>query len=136
MLTGTPHLKFLDAMEAEHCKKQGHNHFFETPNYKIKTCPEIEWNLVRKREGKTEEEFMKILSNEVPSVGLGPAHHGRRIPDVHELLQLEDSKRAKLIKSEVLAIVQYTGPLARFTQVFLLFSGFIFNSLFSVLRSI
>jgi hypothetical protein len=112
MLTGTPHLKFLDAMEAEHCKKQGHNHFFETPNYKIKTCPEIEWNLVRKREGKTEEEFMKILSNEVPSVGLGPAHHGRRIPDVDDLLQLEDSKQAKLIKCEVLAIVQYTGPLA------------------------
>ena len=78
------------------------------------TCPATEWNLVVGREGRTLEEFMAILSKDFPTVGLGPAHHGRRIPDVNELLQLDESKQAKLIKCEVLAIVQHTGPLVSF----------------------
>jgi hypothetical protein len=98
-------------METEHCNKHGHDHIFVTPNYKITTCPQTEWQLVMKREGKSLEEFMDIVSKDFPSVGLGTAHHGRRIPDINELLQLEESKQAKLIKCEVLAIVQYTGPL-------------------------
>jgi hypothetical protein len=97
-------------MEAEHCTKSGHNHVIETPNYKVQTCADTEWNLVIKREGKTLEEYKEML-REFPSVGLGPAHHGRRIPDLNELLQLEESKQANLIKCEVLAIVLYTGPL-------------------------
>ena len=114
ILAGTPHLKFLEAMEAEHCKKPGHNHLIETPNYKIKTCPETEWKLVVHRDGNTPEQYKEILSKNFPSVGLGPAHHGRRIPDLEELLQLEESKQANLIKCEVLAIVLYTGPLVCF----------------------
>ncbi len=98
-------------MEAEHCHKYGHDRHIVTPNYKITTCPSMEWNLVMRREGKSLEEFMDIVSKDFPSVGLGSAHHGRRIPDIMELLQLEESKQAKLIKCEVVAIVQYTGPL-------------------------
>jgi hypothetical protein len=122
IFAGTPHLKFFDAMEAEHCEKSGHDHQFETPNYKIVTCPETEWKLVVRREGKTPEEFKDMLSREFPSVGLGPAHHGRRIPDISELLELDDSKQANLIKCEVVAIVLYTGPLVSHRPVPLLAS--------------
>ena len=125
-------------MEAEHCKKYGHDHHFETPNYKITTCPATEWNLVVRREGRTLEEFMEILSKEFQTVGLGPAHHGRRIPDVNELLKLEESRHANLIKCEVLAVVEYTGPLVRSTtRIFFSFADMLQQDAepFSTVRS-
>ncbi len=64
-----------------------------------------------KREGKTLDGYKEILSRDFPSVGLGPAHHCRRIPDLNEFLRLGERKQANLIKCEVLAIVLYTGPL-------------------------
>ncbi len=106
-------------MEAEHCNKQGHDHIFVTPNYKITTCAKTEWNLLISSEGKSLEEFMDIVMKNFPSVGLGAAHHGRRIPDINELLQLEESKTAKLIKCEILAIIQYTGPMVSFASILL-----------------
>ena len=98
-------------MTAEHCKMKGHDLEFTTPNYRITTTPKEEWNLVVERRGKTSEAFKKWLGNQKRKVGLGKRHHGRRIPDVDELMLLDASEKAKLQDFEAIAIVLYSGPM-------------------------
>jgi len=98
-------------MTAEHCKMKGHDLEFTAPNYRITTTPKEEWNLVAERRGKDPEVFKKWLGNQKRKVGLGKRHHGRRIPDVDKLVELEASKKAELKDFEVIAIVLYTGPM-------------------------
>ena len=85
-------------MKNEHCSKAGSTEEFETPNYRIKSTPYREWCLVV-REGKEKLE---------PEPDM---RFGRRIPDIDELLKLDVAKRAELKKSEVIAVVLYTGPM-------------------------
>ncbi len=94
--SGSAHLKFLDAMKAEHCSKAGSNDDFETPNYAIKSTPYREWCLVVDKEKVLPEPDMR---------------YGRRIPDIDELMALDVAKRAKLSRFEVIAVVLYTGPM-------------------------
>ena len=100
-------------MLSEHCFKYGSQVEDVTSNYKITTSPSVEWNLVIRRERKSDSEFESIIKAEFPRVGLGKDHHNRRIPDVAILLHLPSSVQAKLTREEVIAIVLYTGPLVR-----------------------
>ena len=93
---GSAHLDFYNAMVAEHCTKEGSLFEFETPNYAIKSTPRREWILVEGKDKDLSEQDMRF---------------GRRIPDINELMTLDVSKRAKLIKAEVIAVVLYTGPM-------------------------
>ncbi len=110
-IAGAPHLKFMDAMRAEHCSKYGSDIVFETSNYRIRTTPAAEWNVVTDREGLSDAEFAATLKQRYPDVGLGDGHHGRRIPDISELMRDDSARLAKLQKVEVLAVVLYTGPM-------------------------
>lgn len=82
-------------MEAEHCRLTGHDYEFETSNYKIKTYPQKEWNIVRRQQNPDPSEM----------------GHGRRIPNVEELLELPDSRAANLLLIEVIMLTLYTGPM-------------------------
>ena len=85
-------------MKAEHCSKTCSNDEFETLNYAIKSTPYREWCLVVDKEQVLPEPDMR---------------HGRRIPDIDELMALDVTKRAKLSRFEVIAVVLYTGPMVR-----------------------
>ena len=98
-------------MAAEHCTKEGNDQEFLTTNYKLRTTPKVEWELVMARKGRSEQEFARILAEQFPGVGLGAGFHGRRIPDAAELMRLESSIRAGLAEVEVFAIILYTGPM-------------------------
>lgn len=100
-------------MAAEHCSKKGHDQEILTTNYKLRTTPKAEWELVVARKGRSAEEFARILEEQFPTVGLGEGFHGRRIPDVVELMRLDSSIRAELAEAEVIVIILYTGPMVR-----------------------
>ena len=70
-------------------------------------------NLVTLRDGLSDAEFAEVRQAQFPGVGLGDGHHGRRIPDLSELMRDESARLAGLRKVEVLAIVLYTGPMVR-----------------------
>lgn len=106
----------MDAMEAEHCKMAGSDYEFTTGNYHVTTRPRVEWRLVAGRRGKQDQDFEgwvrgPWLDGEVISVGLGAGAHGRRIPDLDELMKLPVREQACLREEEVMAIVLYTGPM-------------------------
>ena len=111
-------------MEAEHCFKYGNDIEAETSNYKIRTTPRVEWCLVVRRNGKTDEDFETICKTDFPAVGLGKDHHNRRIPDIALLRRLRSSMLAKLTREEIIAIVLYTGPLV--SPIFLFALAFSF----------
>jgi hypothetical protein len=91
-------------MEAEHCTRGGFDFEFETSNYTgIKTHPKKEWDIVINKEACPAEELK----------------FNRRIPDIEKLLELSLAKRATLQKSEVIAVVLYSGPMV----IFLNFEG-------------
>jgi hypothetical protein len=95
---GDPYLDFEKAMEAEHCHRKDSKQAFTTKNYKIQTRAHDEWQIV------------------VQEGSAGVSHtadmrHGRRIPNIDELLELPVSAAAKLCRAEVIAVVLYTGPL-------------------------
>ena len=85
---------------------------FTTDNYQMKTKPVHEFRLVKARRGKQDEAELGALCGQL-GVGLGAGHHGRRIPDVDELVKLESSVKAKLNAEEVMMLVLYTGPMVR-----------------------
>jgi hypothetical protein len=85
-------------MEAEHCHKEDSTAAFRTKNYKILTCTHDEWQIVV-QEGNTGASHAADM------------RHGRRIPNIDELLELPMSTAAKLSRAEVIAVVLYTGPL-------------------------
>lgn len=94
--SGHVSLRFFDVMEAEHCTMAGCDLQFSKDG---KTgsknhSPKEEWQNVMEREGK------------------GDKRDGnRRIPDITELMELESTQLAKLIKEEVISIVLYSGPM-------------------------
>ena len=97
---GMPSLKFLDAMEAEHCGGKDKDIEFTTGNYNVTTCPYKEWKFVADK-----------LYDERDMA------HGRTVPDVDVLLeqhnQLVPEGGAKVTRAEVFAVVLYTGPMVQ-----------------------
>ena len=94
-VTGVPDLDFEKAMRVEHCSKSGADHEFETSNYHLKTNSRREWSIVVNNEPlKPEEEV-----------------HGRKIPDLENLLQLPISIKANIMRIEIISMVLYTGPM-------------------------
>jgi hypothetical protein len=100
--TGFPNVKFFEAMEKEH---KSNKKEFTAPNYGIVTCPAKEWEVVIQCD-KSEE---KVYGG-----------HQRRIQDYRVLCETARSKTAKLIEEEVVAIILYTGPMARYAPFFYL----------------
>ena len=94
--TGKPNVKFLTAMEAEHCSKKDSKIQFTTTNYCVTTTPENEWNIVCKGD----------LAN-------ANMDHGREIPDISKLMHSDSARLSKLSEYEVIAVVIYTGPMVR-----------------------
>jgi hypothetical protein len=43
---GYPNPEFLEGMEKEHCTRNNSLDYFQTPNYRVTTCPHIEWQWV------------------------------------------------------------------------------------------
>jgi hypothetical protein len=96
MRAGAPSLKFLEAMEDEHCHSFDSDQTFETSNYHIATTPRAEWLIVvRCDASKADMRFH------------------RRIPSIQELRELPISQSAQLDECEVIAVVIYTGPMVR-----------------------
>jgi hypothetical protein len=90
---GSPNSKFDKAMEIEHCVKFGCNCTFETGNYGITTAPAKEWAVV-------------VLNVQAENMD-----YGRRIRSLEDCMQLQLVKDAQLIRSEVIAVILYTGPM-------------------------
>ena len=84
-------------MESEHCKKAGSRKLFHAANYDIKTCPADEWGYV-------------VLRSPVPEEQMS---HNRKIPKIEDLKQLDLTIQANLKDEEIIAVVQYTGPMVR-----------------------
>ena len=108
---GNLSLKTMVTMRKEHMTFYGSYESFTTFNYHITTRPCDEWLLVEGADGKSDEEFAAFLEEKGLKVGLGTAHHGRRIPNVAVLQLLESVKDAGLSREELYAIVLYTGPM-------------------------
>ena len=81
-------------VKAEHCRSQDSNVPFHTTNYGITTTPAKEWEIT-------------TTQNE----SLADMRHGRRLPNIEELLESDIAKRAGLTWIEVLVVVLYTGPM-------------------------
>ncbi len=81
-------------MRAEHCAKAGFDHAFTTPNYGFTTTAEQEWRIV-------------VEGAACPPENLG---HGRVIRPLEELVEL-GREQAGLWREEVIATVDYTGPM-------------------------
>jgi hypothetical protein len=94
-VTGLPHIKFYDAMYAEHCIKSGSVFVFTTGNYHLTTCPKAEWGIVARGDECSPENLA----------------HNRVIRDVEDCLRLELTQKAELCKEEVIAVILYTGPM-------------------------
>ena len=84
-------------MEIEHCSGAGATLQFTTKNYGITTCPSKEWNIVLRKTDCPPEDMRE----------------GRLIPVVDDLLDSKMSREAKLLRSEINAIVLYSGPMVR-----------------------
>jgi hypothetical protein len=84
-------------MAAEHCAKAGWDFEFTSGNYKITTTPRREWRIIVDRDACPE----------------GDRGHGRVIREVAACAQQEAAREAKLIEAEVVAVIEYTGPLVR-----------------------
>ena len=87
----------MKAMRSEHCTKAGSTTEFTSLNYCVTTTPAKEWAYVVDR----------------APCPLQDRGHGRRIPDIDELQQLQVAKDARLRRFEILAVVLYTGPMVR-----------------------
>ena len=98
---GMPHIKFREAMEAEHCSKVGSGLEFTTGNYHISTTPAQEWNYV-------------VKNVDPPQTVMG---HSRRIPDINSLMTSEVTSYSNLTMDEVIAVVLYTGPMVNLNQI-------------------
>jgi hypothetical protein len=96
-VAGYPHTKFKEAMEAEHCSKAGFDFEFTSGNYKITTTPRREWRIIVYRDACSEKD----------------QEHGRVVQEVAACLQSEAARLAGLIEAEVIAVIEYTGPLVR-----------------------
>jgi hypothetical protein len=113
-MAGTPHLNFNAGMEHEHCHDKLSKHEFTSKNFNITTCPALEWAYV-------------TGTKECPDSQM---KRDRRIPQIAQLMELEEATKAGLILEEVTALVLYSGPMV--------YHGFIAYSscLISYFRSI
>ncbi len=82
----------------EHCTDKGSREYFTTNNYKITTCPFDEWCLT------VFHDLSKATSPEAKA-------HNRRFVPIAELMQVDVALQANLTRSEVIAVVLYTGPM-------------------------
>jgi hypothetical protein len=87
-------LKFMSAMEAEHCARFDSDITFTANNYKVITTPKKEWLIVLKCD--TTHADMS---------------HERRIPEISKLMQSDVAKTSKISEYEVVSVVLYTGPM-------------------------
>lgn len=85
----------MRVMESEHCHGSGAKRYFTTVNYRITTCPKLEWQYVVQR-------------IKVPE---GQMHSGRRIESIAKLMKDELAIEAKLQEAEIVAVVLYSGPM-------------------------
>ena len=111
MWVGVPDLNFIKGMRAEHCSRKDSREIFETSNYKIKTCPMEEWNLVV---GEASHHFVGNKGSEsmlAKATREGKMGNERRIPQLEDLKSLDLVKTSALREEEVLAVVLYTGPM-------------------------
>ncbi len=97
---GYSSLKFEIAMESEHCTKNGCMEKFRTSNRTsnysgFESYPKKEWEVIVQGTRCPEEEM----------------RFNRRIPNISDLCELPLTKKAKLEKAEVIAVVMYTGPM-------------------------
>ncbi len=83
-------------MKAEHCSKGGHQEYFVTGNYNIRTCPENEWKIT--------------VGGDFSNADMG---HSRRLSTIDDLMQENIVDVANLARCEVISIVLYTGPMVR-----------------------
>ena len=81
-------------VEKEHCTSNDSHKEFHTPNYGITTTPFKEWEIT-----KNQDEKQADMGN------------SRRLPNLEELWQSDEAKRAGLTLIEVTIIVLYTGPM-------------------------
>ena len=86
-------------MENEHCSSHDSDVPFTTNNYNITTTPKREWLIV-------------VDSGE----SLADMRHGRRLQSVEDLMRLPDVRECGLSRSEVRAIVLYTGPMVSYAS--------------------
>jgi hypothetical protein len=86
-------MKFV---ESEHCHQNDSKISFRTSNYDITTTPAQEWGITTKRDAQ-----------------LADMRHGRRLPDVEDLLRSDIATKAGLLLVEVIVLVLYTGPMVR-----------------------
>jgi hypothetical protein len=86
----------LKIIESEHCRQTDSKITFHTSNYGITTTPAQEWEITMKRDAE-----------------LADMRHGRRLPDIEELLRSDTAIKAGLQLAEVVVLVLYTGPMVR-----------------------
>lgn len=80
----------------EHCIKGGHDVMIETTNYRLKTTPKKEWQI--------------LVEGHLSLADMG---HNRVVKHIDDYLQLDSVRLAKLSKPEVIAVVLYTSPMVR-----------------------
>ncbi len=85
----------MRVMESEHCHGSCAGRNFTTINYRITTCPKLEWQYVM-RLSKCPERQM---------------HSGRRIESIEKLMKDELAIEAKLQYAEIVAVGLYSGPM-------------------------
>ncbi len=85
---------WLNIVESEHCQQTDSNLTFHTSNYGITTTPANEWKITVERDEQ-----------------LADMRHGRRLPDIEELLRSDTAANAGLQLVEIVVLVLYTGPM-------------------------
>ena len=98
---GYPDPNLFDGMRREHCERSNSLDTFITTNYKVSTCPQIEWELV-------------VSPNRhavYPHTTQDANGHSREVRELASFGDLENVKEAKLRTEEVIAIRLYTGPM-------------------------
>jgi hypothetical protein len=93
----------------EHCHGEGAKIKFLTKNTGIVTCPETEWNIVV-GEIRPDEDTRVEPEYETGSGG-GTEDRERKVRRLEDLERLQTSRKAELIRSEIIAVVLYTGPM-------------------------
>jgi hypothetical protein len=83
-------------MEAEHCARFDSEQELVTSNYKVTTTPKAEWTIV-------------LTCDESKA----DMRHGRKLQRVEDVMEKPEARDSKLSRAEVIAVILYTGPMAR-----------------------
>jgi hypothetical protein len=98
---GYPDPNLFDGMRREHCERSNALETFITTNYKVSTCPQVEWELV----------VSPKPHSVYPHTTKDASGHSREVRELTSFRDLETVKEAKLRTEEVIAIRLYTGPM-------------------------